>query len=118
MSDEALIALMFIGYAVDMTRELLAGMSRLEMVGAASGVLGTALLALHNRWSGWGFVAYLVSNAAWILFALEHSHGGLLLQQAAFTLFALVGVWRWLVVPGWNRLGDWLDEALDWGDTP
>ncbi|MFN4360500.1 MAG: hypothetical protein ACK4F4_07230 [Hylemonella sp.] len=95
---------------------LLLAMTWLEICGAALGVLGTALLAFNGRWAGWGFVAYLGSNAAWIWFAWQHGHAGLVLQQVVFTVFALVGVWKWLVVPAWQRLGDWLDTKLDWGD--
>lgn len=94
----------------------LLGMHALEALGAATGVLGTALLAFKTRWAGLGFVAYLVSNVALILFFKEQRHVGLLLMQGAFTLFSLVGIWQWLVVPNWHRLGEWLDDCLDWGD--
>lgn len=90
----------------------LMAMSWQEIWGAALGVLGTALLAFNGRWAGWGFVAYLGSNAAWFWFALDHAHPGLLLQQVVFTFFSLVGIWKWLLVP----VGDWLDKTIDWGD--
>jgi len=48
----------------------------LELTGAAFGVLGTVLLALNGRRAGWGFVAYLASNAAWIGFAWIHGRLG------------------------------------------
>jgi hypothetical protein len=63
------------------------------------GLLGTALLSFKCRWSGWGFMAYLASNAGWLTFAAEHGLVALFWQQAGFTIFSMVGVWRWLVMP-------------------
>ncbi|MEQ1659913.1 MAG: nicotinamide mononucleotide transporter [Hylemonella sp.] len=94
----------------------LLAMHALEALGAATGVLGTALLAFKTRWAGLGFVAYLVSNVALILFFLDHGLNGLLLMQAVFTVFSVVGIWQWLVVPNWERFGAWLDSQVDWGD--
>lgn len=71
----------------------------LELVAAAFGVLGTVLLALNGPRAGWGFVAYLASNAGWILFAWIHAHWGLLAQQIAFTASSLLGVYLWLWKP-------------------
>lgn len=71
----------------------------IEFLAAAFGVLGTALLALNGPRAGWGFVAYLVSNAGWIAFAWTHGHWGLLAQQAIFTGTSLLGVWVWLLRP-------------------
>lgn len=71
----------------------------IELLAAAFGVLGTVLLALNGPRAGWGFVAYLASNAGWIAFAWIHSHWGLLAQQIAFTASSLLGVWVWLVRP-------------------
>lgn len=71
----------------------------LELTAAAFGVLGTVLLALNGRRAGWGFVAYLASNAGWIAFAWAHNHWGLLAQQVAFTGSSLLGVWVWLIKP-------------------
>lgn len=71
----------------------------IELTAAAFGVLGTLLLALKGSRAGWGFVAYLVSNAGWIWFALAHQHWGLLAQQIAFTASSLVGAYVWLWKP-------------------
>lgn len=65
--------------------------------GCASGVLGSCLLALHNRYSGLGFVFFLISNLFWIAFALATQTPGLLTQQAFFTLTSVLGIWNWLV---------------------
>lgn len=71
----------------------------IELFAAAFGVLGTVLLALNGPRAGWGFVAYLASNAGWIVFASAHNHWGLLAQQLTFTASSLLGVWVWLVKP-------------------
>jgi hypothetical protein len=77
----------------------MSGTLYIELAAAAFGVLGTVLLALNGPRAGWGFVAYLASNAGWIAFAWIHSHWGLLAQQLAFTVSSLLGVWVWLVKP-------------------
>lgn len=68
----------------------------IELISAAFGVLGTVLLALKGPRAGWGFVAYLVSNAGWIAFAWKHAHWGLLAQQIAFTASSGLGAYIWL----------------------
>lgn len=115
-------ALYIIGRLADWLKTLepwlasLQAMSWQEIAAALLGVLGTALLAFNGRWAGWGFVAYLGSNAAWFWFALDHGHVGLLLQQVAFTVFSVWGIWKWLVQPLLTRVGGWLDNCMDWGD--
>jgi nicotinamide riboside transporter PnuC len=76
----------------------------IELAAAAFGVLGTLLLALNGPRAGWGFVAYLVSNAGWIWFAWSHGHFGLLAQQLAFTASSLLGIWVWMVRPKQDQI--------------
>jgi len=76
-----------------------AALTAIETAGAAFGVWGTVLLALKGPRAGWGFVAYLLSNACWIAFAWVHTHWGLLAQQLAFTATSALGAWVWLVKP-------------------
>lgn len=71
----------------------------MEWAGCAFGVAGSLILALNVRGSGWGFVVFLVSNAAWLAFGLAQGVYGLAVQHAAFTATSLVGVWRWMVRP-------------------
>jgi hypothetical protein len=71
----------------------------LQWAGCATGVLGSAMLAWRSRWSGWGFVVYLVSNACWIAFGLVTQAPGLVVMQSIFTVTSGVGVWRWLLMP-------------------
>ena len=41
----------------------------LQWTGCLLGVAGSIALARNDRYSGWGFVAYLASNAAWLAYA-------------------------------------------------
>ena len=74
-------------------------LSLLEWVGAFGGAAGALLLAFNNRWSGYGFVLFLLSNAAWIAFGLMTQTYGLISMQVVCTGTSLLGVWRWLVQP-------------------
>ena len=70
----------------------------LEWVGCATGLCGAALLALNNRYSGWGFVLFLGSNVAWIFFGLFSHAIGMVVMQIGFTATSLIGIWKWLVM--------------------
>jgi uncharacterized membrane protein YphA (DoxX/SURF4 family) len=78
-------------------------MTFIEISAAVFGVLGCLLLAIKTRHAGWGFVAFLASNAGWIWFAWSHSHWPLLVQQIAFTGTSLLGIWTWLLKPFIDR---------------
>lgn len=69
----------------------------LEWAGCTFGLLGAFLLALNNANSGYGFIAFLVSNICWILFARRINASGLLLMQVGFTATSLLGVYKWVV---------------------
>lgn len=71
----------------------------MQWVGCLLGVSGSLLLAMNNRRSGWGFVAYLVSNAAWLAFGIATGVQALVVQHLVFTAVSGFGVWRWLVRP-------------------
>ncbi len=75
----------------------------IEILAAAFGVLGTVLLALRGRRAGWGFVAYMVSNAAWLASAWLQSHWPFFGQQIAFMASSVLGTWVWLVRPRLQR---------------
>jgi nicotinamide riboside transporter PnuC len=82
-------------------------MNAIEWAAAAFGVAGTLLLATRGRFAGWGFVAYLASNAGWIVFAWRGGHWALLAQQLAFTVSSLIGAWVWLLQPRLANLFDY-----------
>lgn len=68
----------------------------IEWTGSVMGLIGAFLLALNTQISGWGFVAFLVSNLFWIVFALRQKAWGLLTMQAGFTASSVLGIVRWL----------------------
>lgn len=67
-----------------------------EWSGCALGLLGAFVLALNNRWSQWGWAAFLASNVAWISYAVSMEAYGLLLQQLGFTITSLIGIRQWM----------------------
>ena len=78
--------------------------SVVEWGGAAFGIVGAALVAMNTRYSGYGFVAFLASNACLITFGILTSAFGLVTMQIVFTGTSLVGIWRWLLK---DRLLQW-----------
>lgn len=74
-------------------------MNLIELTAAMCGLTGTLLLATKGRWAGWGFVAFLCSNAGWLAFAWEHGHQFMFIQQIGFTLSSFIGIWKWLIEP-------------------
>ena len=85
----------------------------IEATAAAFGIVGTFLLAHAGPRAGFGFVAYLASNAGWIAFAWQHDHHFMLAQQVAFTAASLYGVWQWLVAPWADRHVDRMVQEAD-----
>lgn len=70
-----------------------------QWMGCAFGMIGSVRLAIPGRAAALGFVAYLVSNAFWICFALMTQAPGLLLMQVFFTCSSLLGLWLWAFRP-------------------
>lgn len=66
----------------------------LEWFGCISGLLGSALLAAGRRLIWWGFVAFMLSNLAWIVFALAMHAPGLFTLQMGFVVTSAVGLIR------------------------
>lgn len=67
----------------------------IEWAGAVAGLIGAALLALNNRFSGWGFAAFLASNLLIITFGLLIGAYGIVTMQLGFTATSIVGLRRW-----------------------
>lgn len=82
----------------------------LEWIGAIGGAAGALVLAFNNRWSGYGFVLFLVSNAAWMTYGIMTHTYGMVTMQIACTGTSLLGVWRWLVVPRLHRPRRYSDD--------
>lgn len=70
-----------------------------EAIATASGLLGAFLLARNGKHAGYGWIAFLASNAAWIWFAWRAGHPGLFVQQIGFMVTSCMGLWFWLVRP-------------------
>ena len=75
----------------------------MQWVGCVLGVAGSFVLARNDRHSGWGFVAYLGSSAAWLGYGLATGVHALVIQHLVFTAISGFGVWRWLVHPRMDR---------------
>ena len=74
-------------------------MNLIELIAAMFGLSGTLLLATKSQWAGWGFVAFLGSNAGWLAFAWHQGHQFMFIQQVGFTLSSFIGIWKWLIEP-------------------
>lgn len=71
----------------------------LEWAGAITGAGGALLLAFNNRWSGYGFVLFLLSNACWFAFGWATERYSMMFMQVVCTGTTAVGIWNWLVRP-------------------
>lgn len=71
--------------------------AHLEWGGAATGVTGALLLSLNNSVSGYGWLAYLLSNAFWIVFGIRIQAWGMVSMQVVYTMISLFGAYRWLL---------------------
>ncbi len=72
-------------------------LAALKWIGTAAGILGAIIVALNVPFSGWGFVAFLVSSLGWLTAALMMRETSLALLQAAFTAINVLGIYRWLI---------------------
>lgn len=64
---------------------------------------GALLLALNIKYSGWGFVLFLIANITWIVFGYLIGAHGLVLNQIFFTATSVLGIKRWLGVGNTNN---------------
>lgn len=70
-----------------------------EWSGALLGLIGSAMLALNVSVSGFGFLAFLLSNLFWLVFGVKKKAWGLVTMQAGFTVTSLMGLYNWLLKP-------------------
>ena len=71
----------------------------IEAAAALTGLVGAFLLATRGEHAAWGWVAFLASNAGWLVFGWSQRLWFLLLQQVGFTASSLWGIWNWMVAP-------------------
>jgi len=74
------------------------GKNGVETVGAVTGMAGALLLAMPAL-PGWGFGAFLVSNAAWLVFSSQRRLWRMFAQQCVFLVSSLLGLWNWWLGP-------------------
>ncbi|KVP75501.1 hypothetical protein WJ96_07280 [Burkholderia ubonensis] len=67
----------------------------IEWSGAILGLTGSLLLALNLGISGYGFVAFLISNVCWLAFGIKSRAWGLVTMQVGFTATSLMGLYNW-----------------------
>ena len=94
--------------SLDHTQEALARITRaqvFEWSGCITGVIGAGLLALNNRWSGFGFLFFLLANGCWITFGVMTAAWGLVVMQVFCTGTSMLGIWKWLLKGRCNRSG-------------
>lgn len=65
-----------------------------EMMGATNGLIGAYLLAFKTRYTKFGWIAYLLSNCCWLVFAILLQRNWLLVQTIGFTVSSLIGIWN------------------------
>lgn len=70
-----------------------------EWTGAVLGLAGALLLALKLDISGYGFIAFLLSNVCWLYFGVCNRAWGLVTMQLGFTATSLVGLYNWFGKP-------------------
>lgn len=75
---------------------LMTHLKKIEWLGSVTGLLGAGLLALNSSISGYGFIAFLISNCCWIAFGISIRSRPMIAMQAGFTATSLVGIYRWL----------------------
>lgn len=70
-----------------------------EAVGAALGLLGALVLAINGKHASLGWLGFLGSNIALIVFAARAGLYGVLTLQLGFMVTSLIGVWQGLLKP-------------------
>jgi len=70
----------------------------LQWFGTFTGVAGALILALNIPVSGWGWVLFAVSAAAWTAAGFAIRDYSLVVLQGAFLVVDLIGIWRWLIL--------------------
>lgn len=71
----------------------------LEWSGTVLGLLAMGLLARHHRYTGWGFLAFLLSSVSWCVYGFLTQAYGLLVMHAAFVVIGGLDSLRWHLLP-------------------
>ena len=73
-------------------------LAALKWFGTLTGLAGAAILALNIPISGWGWLLFAVSAAAWTGAGFAMREWSLAALQGGFLAVDLIGIWRWLLV--------------------
>jgi len=71
----------------------------IDWLGSILALMGAFLLATNSRFSAYGWIFFLLSNTAWIIFSIREDNAPLLLMNIGFTLTSLLGLYRCFVAP-------------------
>ena len=69
----------------------------MRWVAALTGIAGGVVLAIKVPWSGWGFVLFAASSAAWVVSGLIMRVRSLVAVNVVLLLTNLVGIYRYLL---------------------
>ncbi len=74
-------------------------MDTLGWIGTYAGPAGAILLALNIRVSPYGYVLFLLSSVAMVVYASWIGDDKVLIQNVLFTAINSVGLVRWVILP-------------------
>jgi hypothetical protein len=69
-----------------------------QWMGSALGIAGALLLAMNTQWSAYGWISFLLSNFAWIVFAYRKQLWSMLVMQLVFTGTSVLGIYKWILM--------------------
>ncbi len=69
-----------------------------QWMGSALGIAGALLLAMNTEWSTYGWISFLLSNVAWILFAYRKQLWSMLVMQLCFSCTSVLGIYQWILL--------------------
>lgn len=75
----------------------------LQWGGCFTGIIGSLLLAMNNRYSYLAWPIYIVSNGLWIYFSILTKTNGLLTMQLFFTMTSIYGFINWIIKPFFKK---------------
>ena len=63
------------------------------------GILGAVLVAVKSPHAHWAWVRWLVSSLSWTAYGLGTGQKSIALQQGAFSITSMIGLWHWVLRP-------------------